>query len=333
MDNLTHSLTGYMIGRTGLDRWCPRASLIAVVAANVPDIDFVSLAGGDLMVMQCHRAATHSFVWAPVVALLPLLLVAILFRKGMRWGRAWVVSLLAVVSHHLIDWTNIYGVRLFTPLDESWRRLDITSVIDLWIWAILLAFVGWMVLSKLVSGEIGAGKSSGAAAAIAALSLFALYDGARWFLHERAITVLDSRIYSGASASCVAAFPHFANPFRWTGLVETGNAYLLFDMNLLEDQFDPAGGRTFFKPRPSPAFEAASETEPFRVFDDFAEYPLWRLVPLSDPPGALQVQLTDLRFGRPGDGVFVATAIVDRNHRVQRAWYQYEPPGELPTIR
>ena len=39
MDNLTHSLTGLMLSRAGLNRFYPRATLVLVIAANIPDID------------------------------------------------------------------------------------------------------------------------------------------------------------------------------------------------------------------------------------------------------------------------------------------------------
>jgi hypothetical protein len=41
MFNSTHTLTGLILARTGVDRWAPRATLTAVIAANLPDIDIV----------------------------------------------------------------------------------------------------------------------------------------------------------------------------------------------------------------------------------------------------------------------------------------------------
>jgi inner membrane protein len=48
MDNLTHTLTGLMLSRAGLNRWHPRASLVLMLSANIPDIDFVAVARGGL---------------------------------------------------------------------------------------------------------------------------------------------------------------------------------------------------------------------------------------------------------------------------------------------
>jgi membrane-bound metal-dependent hydrolase YbcI (DUF457 family) len=36
----------------------------------------------------------------------------------------------AVLSHLLLDWTNVYGVRLMLPFSAKWYRLDSTDIID-----------------------------------------------------------------------------------------------------------------------------------------------------------------------------------------------------------
>ena len=56
MDNLTHSLTGLMLSQAGLNRFYPRATLLLVISANIPDIDFVAIAGGPLYYFEQHRS-------------------------------------------------------------------------------------------------------------------------------------------------------------------------------------------------------------------------------------------------------------------------------------
>ena len=115
MDNLTHSLTGLMLSRAGLNRFYPRATLVLVVSANIPDIDFVAIARGPLYYFEQHRGITHSIAAAPVMALLSVL-VACAFGRTMRgWAAAWGVACIGVASHLLLDWTNTYGIRLLLP--------------------------------------------------------------------------------------------------------------------------------------------------------------------------------------------------------------------------
>ena len=48
MDNLTHTAVGLFLNRAGLGRDVPHAGWILLLAANIPDIDIVSAAGGAL---------------------------------------------------------------------------------------------------------------------------------------------------------------------------------------------------------------------------------------------------------------------------------------------
>src|ERR1041385_8120277 len=115
MDNLTHTAIGLFLSRAGLNRATPFAAPILILAANAPDMDVVSAAGGSLNYLHYHRHLTHSLLGAPFVALIPLRLVLLMARKPIRWIPAYLASLLAVASHLLLDMTNVYGVRLLLP--------------------------------------------------------------------------------------------------------------------------------------------------------------------------------------------------------------------------
>ncbi|PYT24534.1 MAG: hypothetical protein DMG58_25750 [Acidobacteria bacterium] len=73
VDNITHSLTGLLLSRAGLDRLTPRAPWILFLAANAPDIDVVSAFGGSLNYLHYHRNLTHSLVALPVLPIICVL--------------------------------------------------------------------------------------------------------------------------------------------------------------------------------------------------------------------------------------------------------------------
>src|ERR1022692_2876889 len=230
MDPLTHSATGLFLGRAGLNRFSEQAPWILVLAANAPDIDIVTLAGGPLNYLNYHRHLTHSLAAWPVMALLPVLAVRLFTRKPFRWLGAYAISLAAVASHLLLDYTNIYGIRFLLPFSGRWFRLDLTSVVDLWIWGVLLVGLAGPLIARLVNAEIGARtKSAGRGFAIFALLFLALYNAGRGVLHARAVATLDSRIYAGAAPQRVAALPGAVNPLAWRGLVETREFYSVVD--------------------------------------------------------------------------------------------------------
>jgi inner membrane protein len=146
VDNLTHSLVGLAAAKAGLERTTPYATLTCVVAANLPDIDIVTLIKGPSVYLANHRGITHSIVGTLALAVaFPLLFFAaerLLARLRGRQPRArlkglLVCSLLLSASHPLLDWTNSYGLRPFLPWDARWIYGDLLFIVDPWIWLLL----------------------------------------------------------------------------------------------------------------------------------------------------------------------------------------------------
>jgi inner membrane protein len=326
VENLTHSLTGILLSRAGLDRLTPRASWILLLAANAPDIDMVSAFGGSLNCLHYHRHITHSLVALPVLPVLCVLLVRFASRKPVNWLGAYFVALIGAASHLVLDLTNVYGVRLLLPFSGQWFHWDTTNVFDFWIWGVLLIAIFAPFVARMVNTEIGARPQTRGGArrgfAIFAIAFLVLYDGARSVVHARAIAMLDSRIYSGSAPLRVGAFPGPANLFRWHGLAETNELVSIQNLDLL-GEFDPSAGRTYYKAEASPALEAARLTPVFQEFFRFSQVPFWQVTPAEQSEGALRIEAMDLRFGDPQAPSFVATAIVDANHRVLSAWFQF----------
>jgi hypothetical protein len=177
---------------------------------------------------------------------------------------------------------------------------------------------------------MGAKAGSGRGLALFALAFLVLYGSFRWVLHERAVAVLEARLYDGRVPLRVAAFPSGpAGLFRWSGLVETGSFYRQFQVDLLRE-FDPGNGSIAYKPEPdlreAAAAEAARATYAFRVFLDFSQFPLWRFSPADSPDGALRVDVLDLRFGSPAAPGFIASAVVTADGRVHESAFRFGLP-------
>ena len=320
LDNLTHTLTGLLLARAGLGRLAPRAALTAVLAANIPDLDVVSGAFGSHVYLDYHRHFTHALAAAPLLAALPLLA---LRTKRPDWPGAYLVSLAGVLSHVLMDWTNIYGTRLALPFSAAWLRLDFMPVVDIWILMVFLLALAAPAFSRLVGSEIGERRRQGAPGrgwARFALGFFLLWSAGRALAHQRAVAILDAHLYGGSPPAAVAALPDPVNPLRWRGLVRLPGRYSLAAVNLLR-RFDPEAVQTYYPAEPSPARQAAAATPPFQALVRFAAFPLWIVTPL--PEGEWQVDLLDLRFGAPAQPGFVASARVDSANRVLQAGFSF----------
>ena len=159
VDNLTHSLVGALLGQMGLKRKTGLAMPTLIIAANIPDIDAVAVLLGGHQHLALRRGLTHGPI---AMMILPLLLwgAMILFDKWqMRRGKrpekrlplhkGWLLALayIGCLSHPLFDWFNSYGIRLLEPFSSQWFYGDTLFIIDIWIWAALIAGV-WFSLRR-----------------------------------------------------------------------------------------------------------------------------------------------------------------------------------------
>jgi len=320
MDNLTHTLTGLIIARAGLVKSEQRGGTLAILlAANTPDMDVLwSGLPGSLRYFEYHRGVTHSLAAAPVVALAPFLLARLIGRGAINW-RLYAVCLIGVLSHIAMDLTNVYGVRLLLPFSSRWLRLDTTDLIDPWILLILLLAIAAPALAGLVSSEIAGRRSTPPKYAWAWFAIIAIvsYDGFRLASHQRAIAVMESRLYGGAETLRYTALPDRIDPLRWRAIVQTEDFVVTTNLLLTED-YDPAvWGRVDYLTQKSAAIDAAKTTEPFEVLEKFSQLPFWRVSPAGDD---VLVELIDLRFGTPrSPGFATASALVTPEGRVREA--------------
>ena len=216
MDNLTHSLVGVLLRRTGLGEGLARPTLVCVLAANAPDLDLVmGVSAPEYLIW--HRHATHAVVAIPLMALAAVALAWAIDRllalakkrppSRWRWGPAWAAALIPAASHPLLDAMNSYAVRPWLPFSAAWRSFDTLFVLDWVVWLLLAAAVAWPLLANLVAREIGAAPGAGKRAAVAGLLGLALYTGWQASSHARVVRSLEARLWDGAVARRVAAFP------------------------------------------------------------------------------------------------------------------------------
>jgi inner membrane protein len=144
LDNLTHSLTGALLGQMGLKRLSGRAMATLVIAANIPDIDAVaSVLGRESLAIR--RGITHGPI---ALLLLPILLTGLMLawdrwrplKQGppLRPAMLLLLAYIGTLSHPALDWLNSYGIRLLEPFSSRWFAGDTLFIIDVWIWAALI---------------------------------------------------------------------------------------------------------------------------------------------------------------------------------------------------
>lgn len=173
MDNVTHSLIGYALGRAAArtrERAEQRAAIwTSIAASNAPDLDFIAgLAASNtkLAYLAHHRGHTHTLLLAIPIGLLCAELFARVFGVRERAARLRVHGLgaLAGLLHIGFDWLNNYGVHPFFPLDNRWYYGDAVFIIEPLLFAALLPLLALTGLSR-------AGRAAGWALCAAVLAL------------------------------------------------------------------------------------------------------------------------------------------------------------------
>jgi inner membrane protein len=326
MDNLTHTLTGIALGQAGLKHKTRYAMLALIIASNLPDADIMRATRGSVDYLAYHRGITHSLLGLTGLAVILAAAIFFLGRKAVPKKHAPPVSLkwlflicwIATACHVLMDFTNQYGVRLFLPFSDRWVAWDIMPIVGPYLLFLLIVGLGFPAILKLVTEEVGAGKSASKTAqkgAIISLCAMVALWGLHDFSHRRALGMLNARLYGEEIPLRSGAFPSPLNPFQWNGVVETASSYYLLDVDALMSNIDTQNATRLYKPAPSPALVAAKKSRAARIFLDFARFPL-ATVRTSHDEG-FEVYLRDLRFATPGSHIWRFVMEIDLDSRLQ----------------
>ena len=318
MDNVTHSLFGWTIARTGLDRRIPYATATLVLASNAPDIDIVAGLHNGVDYLAVHRGPTHGPLGVIGLGLVTAAIISVWARLRARrhgeggdragtrhFARWWGLATIGIMCHILMDLPTSYGTRLLSPFVWTWYALDWMPIIDVYLWVTLSVAVvaGWTRHRQRV--------------AIIALGLMAFDYTARAALHERALANGALFDAAGMRAPCaaaptfvrhsgtpdtprakpdscveVAALPTFFSPFTWRIIRQYPNEYELSDRSVLRER--PPAGTSRLVSDGGPDVLRARTTRAGRVYFDFARFPIAKIS--APAPDLTTVRLLDARF-------------------------------------
>jgi len=323
VDNITHTLTAIALSQAGLNRKTRFATLGLVVGSNLPDVDLVWAYGGAATYLKYHRGISHSFVGVTVLA---ALLAGVIYSAGHRAAPKtnappldgqWLLAVcwIATAGHMFMDFTNAFGVRLFLPFSAHWYAWDIMFIFDPLLLALLALGLGIPAILRLASEEVGAGRPTYRRGAIFSLACLVLLWGVRDLAHRRVLGQLDSHTYGQENPTRLGAFPSPANPFAWTGVVETESSYYKLQANALDSDVDATNTEVFHRPQPSPVLDAALKTQTGAIFANFARF-LW--VEVYESEGGSEVLLHDVRFRG-----FVARIQLDKDLRARSESFSF----------
>jgi inner membrane protein len=302
MDTLTQIALGATIGQAvGARRLGRLAAAAGAVGGLVPDLDVLVVPMlGPLAEWQHHRGITHSLFFGPLLG--PLLGWASWRLMRARrpaspeaedaalgiWIRVW---LLALLTHPLLDLFTVYGTQLLAPFAVTRFAVPAVAIIDpaYTIVLVVALLLGWRARAMLATR-----------AAVAALALSTLYLFIGWSQNDAAERIARAQLArEGKAVGVVEAYPTIFQAFLRRVVVEDRDGVRIgFVSTLAPDTIS----WTCLARVEEPRVNVVAGTDAGRILAYFAAGRVWpRLVPLDG--GGVEVRLTDLRYGVPGDTV------------------------------
>jgi inner membrane protein len=132
MDIVTHGIMGALAAQAVSKPGQLRAVIgIGLVAGLLPDVDTLIRSAEDpLLMLSMHRHFTHSLAFAPIGALVAVLICWPLARKYLPFGRAYLAAFAAYLSHLLLDYSTSYGIHILWPFSHEPISANIIAVVD-----------------------------------------------------------------------------------------------------------------------------------------------------------------------------------------------------------
>ncbi len=116
MDSVTQILLGSAVAGAVAPKGCRKRAIVAgAVLGTLPDLDVFVPYDSPIDSFTQHRTFTHSLFVLPLFSLLLLPVMRRLFAE-LSWRRLYVLTLLALVTHPLLDALTSYGTQLFWPI-------------------------------------------------------------------------------------------------------------------------------------------------------------------------------------------------------------------------
>jgi inner membrane protein len=302
MFNSTHTFVGFTVARTGFERWVPYATLTAVIAANLPDIEIFSGLSGTAAYLDHHRGSSHAFIGVPVLAL--LLSGAIYVFSGKFW-RTFLVALTAMATHPLLDYMNTYGLRPYLPFDNTWYYGDLLFIFDLYLDSILL---GGILLGARY-------RERRRIIAWVSLILAVAYIGVRVELRNAAAAHMQQFAARTPAVESWALLPTMLNPVAWNGILKTKAQFV----EVRVDAIRGVGAEIARADRgsePSEIVRQAEQCESAAALLRFARFPATRV---ETKQSGYRVLFYDFRFYNEAQNTALgAEVLLDRSLHVTK---------------
>ncbi|MFQ5889031.1 MAG: metal-dependent hydrolase [Gemmatimonadota bacterium] len=336
MDPISHTLVGAALGEAGLKHRTALGMTTLILAANLPDLDVLAYAFGNVAALEFRRGWTHGVL---AMAALPVALTLLLLAwdrrvrgrggrhparstaaprneaqrsadarpTGREAGRAVVprhillLAIVGVLTHPALDFLNVYGIRFLMPFSERWFYGDALFIIDPWLWLLL-------------GGGVALARRRGQAPARIALVLAACYTAAMLASGQaaRGIVARQATAMELPTPERVMLAPLPLTPLKRYVVLDVGDRYEIGSFGWLPEPRFSLSGRGVEKGSTTPAAVRAARTREGRGFLRWARFPHFVVRPGGPGP---EVRIRDARYPGPAGDWAGLTVRVPTGHR------------------
>ncbi len=315
MDPVTHTLVGASLGEGGLKRLTALGTPTLLIAANLPDVDVVSYMWGNETALWFRRGMTHGVL---AIVILPLALTGLVLlwdrvvrrRSGKIPAKrvvGWHVLLLSyvgVLSHPLLDFLNVYGMRWLMPFSDRWFYGDTLFIVDPWVWAVLVAGLVMAKRRGAGSGERGAGRRNWSIVTLSVVAAYVILMAVS-NVAGRAV-VAASLAQDGVAVEGIMVAPVPLNPLVRRVVIEDDDAYRFGTLKWLDRPAFTLDPDTLDKQSEHPAVAAAVRGPRSRKFMSWARFPFFEV---DGSDGGYTVHIGDARYTLDPAGSWAATTV------------------------
>ena len=311
MDPLCHTLTGAALAEAGLKHRTRLAFAALLIGANLPDVDIISASISTVEALSFRRGWTHGIL---AMVLLPIVLATSLMawdrlaervradppRRKVRFRPLVLVSTVAVASHYLLDFLNVYGIRLLMPFSDVWLYGDALFIVDPWLW---LALGTGIIMSrrrtvrKRSFPERPARRVLQAAGAYIAIMLIA---------NVAARQMVSAALPPGAAPRRMMVAPVLADPFRRDVVLDWGDRYEVARFDWVPVPKLTRQGRTVETRAWLEEAALAAATKQGWLFLGWARFPFCRV---ERSGKATTVEIADLRYAIDASPTWAAVTV------------------------
>ncbi len=233
MDSLSQIVLGAACGELVLGKKIGnKAQLIGAIAGTIPDLDILlnPFFSDEIVKLQIHRSYSHSMFVHLLLALPFSWLTYVIFKKRIAFKSWYLLWVLGLVTHAILDCFTTYGTQFFLPFTNYLVGLNNVAVIDPF-WTI--PFMAFMIACLFMKRE-NPRRLKVAWMGVGYAILFMCYTFVnKYVVHEKLTADLKAENIHYDELSTT---PSILNNWLWAGIATTQDTLYCAEYSLLQKE-------------------------------------------------------------------------------------------------